>query len=208
MKLWMKKVAAVLITVVTLGTYIPPVHLDAEAEENKEEVSSKTDLRETVPDVQAEDSDLASLSIDGNLEVDYADEMEAPLLQEMTEKAKEQTIAKLGPKISEQLEDDFVTTILPNMENVLQNLVTNDNDRATYLAISEKPSSGLGERIFHVHDFCMNQDVAQFHVRREHRPQEGYWFTFHYHMSNDNFEKHHEIGELYWDKNIPPKWMA
>lgn len=208
MKLWMKKIAAVLITVMTLGTYIPPVHLNTDAEENKEAVTPRTDVRETVSDIQTKDPDLDSLSIDDDLNYDSLSKTGDPSLQQMMEKAKEQTITKMGPRIAGQLEDDFVTTVLPNIESVLQNLVTIDGDGAAYFAISEKPSSGLGERIFHVHDNRANQDVARFHVRREHRPQEGYWFTFHYHTSNDNFETHHEIGELYWDKNVPPKWMT
>src|SRR5699024_9713082 len=102
MKHWMKKAAAVLITVVTLGAYVPPVHFDTEAEENKEEVSSNTAIRETIPDVQTEDPDLASLSLENDLEDDDVSVEKDYFLQEMTEKAKEQTIAKLGPRISEQ----------------------------------------------------------------------------------------------------------
>lgn len=207
MKLWMKRIAAILITVMTLGTYIPPVHVNTEAEEGKEAVSPKADVREPVSDLQEEEANVTSLLKDDKRDADTED-VDESFLHGMTKKAKEQSLTKMGPKIAGQLEDEFVTTILPNMESVLQTLVTNDEAKAAYLGITEEPSAGLGERIFRVHDYHTNQDVARFDVRREHRPMEGYWFTFHYHISHDNFEKHHEIGELYWDKNVPPKWMA
>ncbi|MEN1968054.1 YpjP family protein [Lentibacillus sp. N15] len=201
MKLWIRKIAAILIAVMTLGMYVPPAHLNTNAEENKEAVSSKAEVHEAVLEPQTEEQEGIDLPKDD-------EDIEDPFLHNMIEKAKTQTITKLGPRIAEQIEDDFVMTILPNMEAILQTLVADAKEDAAYFGITEQPSPGFGERIFHVYDHRAKQDVARFHVRRELRPQEGYWFTFHYHISNDNFEKHHEIGELYWDKNVPPKWMA
>lgn len=206
MKLWMKKIAAVLITVMTLGIYIPPAHLNPN-EENKEAVSPKTDIREAALGPQTETAEVATIRKEETSDSDE-DDTSDPFFHSMMEKVKLQTITKMGPRIAEQVEDDFVTTILPNMESVLQTLVADAEGDAPYFGITEQPSPGFGEKIFNVYDCRTNHDVARFHVRRENRPQEGYWFTFHYHISNDNFESHHEIGELYWDKNIPPKWMA
>ncbi|HLQ71498.1 MAG TPA: YpjP family protein, partial [Bacillota bacterium] len=130
-------------------------------------------------------------------------------VQLLTDKAIEQTIAKLGPKITEKVEDDFMESILPAMESVLETVLTEaGEDALPYYAITEEPAKGVGERIFHVYDFHNEKDVARFDVRRDNRPQEGYWFNFHYHLSADNFEYHHEIGEIYWNKNMPPKWMS
>src|SRR5690625_2926285 len=99
--------------------------------------------------------------------------------------------------------------ILPTMEEALQHILTDIGEEdATYIGITEQLSTGYGEKIFHVYDYRTKNDIARFHVRRDNRPLEGYWFNFHYHLYDDNFEKHYEIGEIYWDKNIPPKWMS
>ncbi|MGY0694924.1 YpjP family protein [Virgibacillus sp. FSP13] len=203
MKRWMRKVSVVLIAIMTLGLYVPPTYLNTNAEENNEAVSPDADVNQDVlTSVSDEDEiDLSPTNNDDNFERDYVDII--------TEKAKEQTITKLGPRIVGQVEDDFEAEILPHMESVLEIIMDKAGvDNAPYLAITEHPSQGSGEKIFNIYDERTKKDVAKFHVRRDNRPLEGYWFNFHYHLSNDNFEMHHEIGEIYWDKNTPPKWMA
>ncbi|WP_404450602.1 YpjP family protein [Virgibacillus necropolis] len=199
MKLWIRKISVILITFMTLGMYIPPTYLDANAEESNEAVSredSKEDVFVPVSEVTEEDE------IDPTLD-------EADYIHVLTEQAKEQTITKLGPKIVGQVEDDFTTTILPNMEEVLNKILEEaGEEKSPYLAITESPSKGFGEKIFTIYDYRTKKDIARFDVRRDKRPQEGYWFNFHYHVNADNFENHHEIGEIYWDKNNPPKWMS
>lgn len=205
MKIWLKKIAVAFVAVTTLGLYVPPIHMDAEAEDRKESVHDAdfTDGSRTATATVTE-ADLVHPS-----ESDVAAESAVDYKQLLTEKAVAQTKAKLGPKITDKVEDEFMEAILPAMESVLDNVFTEAGEASLpYYAITEQPAEGTGERIFHVHDFHNNKDVARFDVRRDNRPQEGYWFNFHYHLSTDNFESHHEIGEIYWNKNVPPKWMS
>lgn len=198
MKLWFRKLSVIMVTFMTLGLYIPPTYLDTEAEESNEAVSSNSEVNE---DVSNPVSDVSEESIDATLG-------EADFISVLTEQAKEQTITKLGRKIVGQVEVDFTTAILPNMEVVLNKILEEAGEKTPYLAITETPSEGYGEKIFTIYDYQTKKDIARFDVRRDKRPQEGYWFNFHYHVSSDNFEEHHQIGEIYWDKNIPPKWMS
>ncbi|MGJ9459127.1 YpjP family protein [Oceanobacillus sp. CF4.6] len=197
MKLWMRKIAVALVTIVTLGIYTPTDLLNIEAEDNKDNVASKADVNEAVSDSKEAEK------------IDFHVGTEDNVINQLTEKAKEQTIVKFGPKIAGQVEEEFNTVILPNIEAVIQTIVADHvvNDYS-YFGITEQPAKGYGERIFNVYDHHLEQDIATFHVRRDNRPLEGHYFNFHYHLSSDGFKEHHDIGEIYWDKNTPPKWMA
>src|SRR5690625_1949995 len=208
MKLWFRKLSVVLITIMTLGLYVPPAILDMEAEENKDSLSSKADISDDTvhpaTEVQAEEADHVA-----QYNVTYETFDNDYYLHMLTEKVTEQVVTKLGPKIGERVENDVLETILPNIEDVLKTVLTDsEDDVLPYYGITEEPTRGLGEKIFHVYNHQTDEDIARFHVRRDNRPLEGYWFNFHYHLSDDNFEEHHELGEIYWDKNIPPKWMS
>lgn len=199
MKLWMRKITVVLVTIMTLGLYVPPLSLDVDAEENKDALASNPDS-----------FDGATLTVTEIAEDEIIpDNDEDYFIETLTEKAKEQTITKLGPRIAEQIDNEFFDDILHNMEDVVQSvLVDAGEDASEYIGITEHPSKGFGEKIFNIYDYRTHKDVARFHVRRDNRPLEGYWFNFHYHLSNDGFEEHHVIGEIFWDKNVPPKWMS
>lgn len=199
MKLWMRKITVVLVTIMTLGLYVPPLALDVDADENKDALASNP-----------ESFNDAGLTVTEAIENEpLPDNDENYFIQTLTEKAKEQTITKLGPRITEKIDDDFFHDILHNMEDVVQTILADAKEEdAQYIGITEHPSNGFGEKIFNIYDYRTHKDIARFHVRRDNRPLEGYWFNFHYHLSNDGFEEHHEIGEVYWDKNVPPKWMA
>lgn len=208
MKLWLRKISVILITIMTLGFYVPSAMLDVEAEESKDSLSSKAninnDATHAVSDVEKEEVEYTT---------EYNDSYDTfnndDYLYMLTEKATEQVVTKLGPKIVKRVENDVLETILPNIEDVLKTVLTDsDDDVLPYYGITEEPTGGLGEKIFHVYNHQTNEDIARFHVRRDNRPLEGYWFNFHYHLSDDDFEEHHELGEIYWDKNIPPKWMS
>ncbi|MEI3614110.1 YpjP family protein [Pseudogracilibacillus sp. SO30301A] len=205
MKLWMRKTFVILIAIMTLGMYVPPVSLNTDAAESKD-ISSNSSPSENneyakVVDLEESESTFESSSFDSDSDIDFA--------SLLITKAQEQTITKLGPKIASQIEDEFTVSILPGIEEVITTIIADaEEDAVPYYAITERPSSGFGERIFHVYDERNKKDVARFHVRRENRPLEGYWFNFHYHLSKDNFEEHYEIGDIYWDKNTPPKWMS
>lgn len=199
-KLWMKKISVILITFMTLGLYIPPTYLDVSAKDN-ESIPEKEDINE-------EGSGVPEMEIEGQENNDAPVYESDVLIGMLTEQAKQQAVSKLGPKIYNQVEAEFNSTILPGIEEVLETILMEAGEELPYYGITEQPSQGYGERIFNVYDYQNEQDVAKFHVRRDNRPGEGYWFNFHYHVSKDGFENHHLIGELYWDKNTPPKWMA
>lgn len=201
MNSWMRKMSVILMTMVTLGLYIPPADLTTEAEENGAAVAEKTD-ESNLNSISDVSEDLTGTTSEGLADLDYE-----YLTSAITSKAKEQMYTKLGPKIVKQVEDEFMTTILPTMEEALKGiLIEAGEEKLTYYSITERP--GYGERVFNVYDYRTKKDLARFHVRRDNRPLEGYWFNFHYHLSADNFEEHHELGDIYWDKNIPPKWMS
>ncbi|MEC5423905.1 YpjP family protein [Virgibacillus sp. C22-A2] len=201
MKLWLRKIAVVFIAILTFGMYIPPAYINTDTEKNEEAISLKS---------ASENVATQTLEVREEAEADITlGSDEGLFITTLTEKAREQMITKLGPRIVNQVEDDILSTILPSIEDVLQTILTEaEQDTLQYYSITENPSEGFGERIFNIYDYRTNKTVAKFHVRRDNRPLEGYWFNFHYHLSTDGFEEHHEIGEIYWDKNIPPKWMA
>ncbi|MDQ0253493.1 cobalamin-dependent methionine synthase I [Evansella vedderi] len=206
MKLWFKKVSVILITFMTLGVFIPPNYLDTRAE-NEDVVSSSREY-----------ADNQSSENTHNNEIDYSNEYEDNddttssadyLVNMLTAQAKEQTLYKLGPRIIDRVEDELTTTILPNIEEVLQMIFEEaGEDEFQYYGITEQPANGYGEKIFVLYDHRTKEEIARFDVRRDNRPKDGHWFNFHYHLSKDNFEEHYNIGDVYWDKNTPPKWMA
>lgn len=199
MKLWMKKIAVVLIAIATLGMYTPTDLLDVEAESSKNNLSSKSNYDSVTATVEGQRIDFQT-SVQ-ETEVDYLASIQA--------QAKAQSLLKFGPRIAEQVEDEFTEVILPQIETVLANLFDEaDKDTVPYYGITENPAEGYGERIFNVTDLRTNTDLAKFHVRRDNRPLDGHYFNFHYHLSKDEFKEHHHIGDIYWDKNTPPKWMA
>lgn len=98
----------------------------------------------------------------------------------------------------------MTSEILPKIEEVVTDLLVNAGDEEVpYLEITEEPTAGYGEKIFNVYNQRTKEEIARFHVRRDKRPGEGYWFNFHYHLKDDQFVKHHQIGEVFWEKNTP-----
>lgn len=204
MKVWFKKVLVVLTTVATLGMYTPAALLEVQADQAKDNLPNSD---------QNEDSSNTTVPIQQEKPIDIQREQtlhhhKEYFINDMLNQAKDQTMTKFGPRMVNKVEDEFTNQILPTMESVLATLVDDAGDDYIHYEITETPSNGYGEKIFHVYDHRKGQDVARFDVRRENRPLEGYFFNFHYHLSKDGFNEHHEIGDLYWDKNIPPKWMA
>lgn len=210
MKRWMKKISAILITFLTLGMYIPPVILSTNAETNKDNLASKSNY----DDVYMDQTEEINKSLEMDVDIQLPSVNEPPLnesetiLGAITEQAKMQTVQKLGPRIINQIDTEFTTVILPIMEDVIENLLIDITDDAPFIGITEQPTTGYGEKIFNIYDYRTQKDIARFDIRRDNRPQDGYWFNFHYHLSGDNFEKHYDIGDIFWNKNTPPKWMS
>lgn len=123
--------------------------------------------------------------------------------------AKEQAYVKFGTRVGPVIEDEFETNIFPKIEEAIGATVARlGDDRLRSLAITEKPSGEYAEKIFHIVDNDTRQDIIRFHVRTENRPFDGYYYNFHYHSFEDKYVKHHNLGEIYWSKNTPPKWLS
>lgn len=130
-------------------------------------------------------------------------------IDEILVQAESFAYQKFGSKIKPVIEDEFKEVILPEIEKVIEEVTLKiPEQNLQYLNISEFPSGGLSERIFHIQNELNGEDIIRFHVRRDNPPQQGYWFNFHYHTYLDGFQNHHTIGSIYWNKNTPPKWMS
>lgn len=192
MQTLLRQIFVSIIAVLTLGLYVPPALIDANESDDKDTY---------IPSQAASDTAVAELP-------EQTVEQLSPL-EQLTEKAITQTKAKLGNRILNQVDDEFTAVILPKIELELQAIFSQIEDiQLAAFQITENPANGYGERIFNIFDYSTNKTVAKFHVRRDYRPLEGYWFNFHYHLANDRFEKHYDIGDIFWDKNTPPKWMT
>lgn len=124
-------------------------------------------------------------------------------------RAEEQSFEKFGDRIGPYIKDEFYTNVLPQMEYILEQFSSEfPEEKLLNIAISENPSGGLSEKIFHLYDRETNKDLIRFHVRRENPPGEGHWFEFHYHTYKDNFDSHHSMARIYWSKDTPPKWVS
>ncbi len=56
------------------------------------------------------------------------------------------------------------------------------------------------KKIFNITNSQTGSDLIRFHVRTEKRPQEGYYYNFHYHSAEDDFMAHNNLGDIYWEK--------
>lgn len=131
------------------------------------------------------------------------------VLDELLEQAEIYSYQKFGNKIKPVIEDEFKEVILPEIEKAIDEVTLKfPEGKLQYLNISEFPTGGTSERIFHIQDQLTGEDIIRFHVRRDNPPQQGYWFNFHYHTYLDGFQNHHTLGAIYWNKNTPPKWMS
>lgn len=122
--------------------------------------------------------------------------------------AKEMSYMKFGSKIGPAIGDQFDEVIFPKIEEAIQMTQADADLHKRRLAITERPAGGYAEKIFHVYDKDTRKDVIRFHVRTEKRPQDGYFFNFHYHVAKDGYAQHYALGEIYWNKNTPPKWLS
>ena len=188
---WLKRSLVILITTLTFGTVAPPAYLLADNNDGKQS-SNFTD------------NTIIETSLIDNFNKDSKEEF----LQLANMMAKEQSFEKFGTKIAPVIEDEFTEVILPKMEEVIESLADEMTEaELLYLAISEKPTGGNSEKIFHIYSKETGKDIIRFHVRKDRPPLEGFYFNFHYHTYHDNFQQHHMLGSIYWSKNTPPSWM-
>ncbi len=127
----------------------------------------------------------------------------------LVDAAKEQSYMKFGTKIGPKISNEFDAIIFPKMEEAIAMTVEGlDDESLASLTISEKPSGNYGEKIFNITSNETGMDLIRFHVRTEKRPQDGYYYNFHYHSAEDDFLAHNNLGDIYWEKNTPPKWLS
>ncbi|KGA99079.1 hypothetical protein AJ85_12790 [Alkalihalobacillus alcalophilus ATCC 27647 = CGMCC 1.3604] len=123
--------------------------------------------------------------------------------------AYDMSMLKFGETISKQIEKPFQDEILPKLSEVVAETTNQLTENEwKQVKLSSKPTNGSGEKIFHLYNEESGEDIFRFHVRRDQPPKKGHWFNFHYHTFLDGHEGHHNLGDVYWGKNMPPKWMA
>lgn len=197
MKKWLYKSLVVSVALLTFGMITPKHEIWANFEE--ENNTNRAIERPT-------NNQLSSAyQLDEILVEDYT----KITIQSMTEAAKEQSYIKFGTRVGPVIEDEFETNIFPKIEEAIAFTVDRlGEDKLKNAVISEKPSGEYSEKIFHITDNQLRQDIIRFHVRTENRPFDGFYYNFHYHTFEDNFVKHYDLGEIYWSKNTPPKWLS
>jgi hypothetical protein len=192
---WLRKSLLVFVTIVTFGMVTPQALL---ADNPNEDKQPKRDIYESNSQIQEE-------VIFETEEISKRDRF----INQMAKEAEVQSFVKFGSKIKPVIEDEFREIILPNIEKVIMNVAAQyPEEDLSQLIVSEVPSGGTSERIFHILNKQTNTDVIRFHVRRDHPPKEVFSFNFHYHTEQDHFQTHHDLGVIHWDRNTPPRWMS
>lgn len=197
MNKWVRKTFVVMVSILTFGLISPSQIINnahAEKKANRDIFEANMPMNSIVQSTA------------------YLDESKFPNdhhVKNLIEQAEIQSYHKFGEKIKPAIENEFREIILPNIEKAIAETTAHfPKEDLQNLTISEQPGSGYSEKIFHVRNIRTNEDVLRFHVRRENPPHAGYWFNFHYHTVYDDYQSHHDIGSIYWDKNTPPKWMT
>lgn len=197
MNKWVRKTLVVMVSILTFGLVSPSQfnsYVNAEKPDKVDSFeSSQTNNSILQPSANTEESEF-------NRE-NY--------IEQLVRQAEEQSYQKFGTKIKPVIENEFREAILPNIQKALNQTASQfPEEDLLNLAITEQPGSGHSEKIFNIKNTTNGKDILRFHVRRDNPPQNGYWFNFHYHTYHDEFQSHHELGSIYWDKNTPPKWMS
>lgn len=197
MKSWWQKSLMIAVAVLTLGAISPNHTIWETLLEDKGIPKSHAAASEN-RDYTYEWVDLSEYYDTGQSMLDY-----------FYQSSEEQANVKFGSKIGPVIQTQFQTAVLPNIQQAIDMHLGNlGSEKLNKLAISEKPAGDYAEKIFHIYDTDTKKDEIRFHVRTEKKPQEGYFFNFHYHVAADSFQKHYELGDIYWSKDTPPKWLS
>ncbi len=197
MKKWLQKLLVPTVAVLSLGL-ISPSHAIWEnlLEHNS---SYKTQAAK-----QSSDENYINQTF-GNQTIEDAEFNTSQIFDQ----AKEQAYMKFGTKIGPKISDEFDHIIFPKIEQAIHmTLDTMNQKEMKNLSITERPSGDYSEKIFHIYNASTGKDVIRFHVRTENRPFDGYYYNFHYHTYTDQFASHYNLGEIYWSKDTPPKWLS
>ncbi|EWG09672.1 YpjP family protein [Cytobacillus firmus] len=192
---WLRKSFVVLVTILTFGLVTPSQAFLYE-NTNQLKASRASDIENSEKGAELAEEDKSNFDKEN-------------FIRQMLVEAETQSYEKFGAKIGPVIEDEFNEVILPKIEKAIQEVAVQfPEESLAQLKVTETPGGGLSEKIFHITNSMTDEDVIRFHVRRDHPPQQGYWFNFHYHTYHDHFQAHHELGSIYWNKNTPPKWMS
>ncbi|MFD4818157.1 YpjP family protein [Peribacillus butanolivorans] len=195
---WFRKSLVILVSVLTFGL-VTPSDLSWLAEADS--------LKDTKKGL-VEEEHLSYLSSQKPTEIEEEFNREE-FLSGILDKAEENAFMKFGEKINPKIGDEFKIAILPKMEDAITEITSQfPDEKLQQLTITEQPSAGRAEKIFHIFDSISGKDIMRFHVRQENPPLEGYWFDFHYHTYHDSYATHYDLGKIYWDKNTPPEWTS
>lgn len=199
MKKWVQKSIVIMVAFLTFGLITPTHEIWDAFDQNSSNRSSIGSSNVTTASA-AEQEVIDGTEIQQET-IDYG--------SFLVDAAKEQSYIKFGTKIGPKISNEFDTIIFPKMEEAIAMTVAGlEDETLASLTITENPSGNYGEKIFNIANNQTGEDVIRFHVRTEKRPQEGYYYNFHYHIAEDNFTTHYNLGDIYWEKNTPPKWLS
>ncbi|TQR20705.1 YpjP family protein [Psychrobacillus vulpis] len=191
MKKWIQKSLIVTVALLTFGL-ISPSHLIWE---------QLLDNKSTAKSISSEANSVEYVQVTIK---NTPDEKET-----FTFAAKEQSYIKFGERIGPVIQDEFDAVIFPRIQEAIDATISKvGTDNASRLSITEQPSGEYHEKIFHIYNLDSRKDLIRFHVRTDKKPMDGYYFNFHYHLAEDNYSKHYALGEIFWSKNTPPKWLS
>src|SRR5699024_191959 len=117
MKIWMKKLTVLLVTIFTLGLYVPPISIDADVDKlDKSEIEPRENHSNST-----EDQEIVIEDYSAEVVVN-PEESNRLYLQELNQLAKDQLVEKLGTKIEKKIDIELEEVIFPNLETVLDHL--------------------------------------------------------------------------------------
>ncbi|MGX9133965.1 YpjP family protein [Rummeliibacillus sp. JY-2-4R] len=197
MKKWLQKLLVPTVAVLSLGL-ISPSHAIwenlLEHNSNHKTQLSKQSLEENY--------------INNSFQNQLIEEKQVSASQ-IFDQAKEQAHMKFGTKVGPKISNEFDTIIFPKIEQAIHmTLAEMTQEDTKYLGVTERPSGDYSEKMFHIYNASTGKDIIRFHVRTENRPFDGYYYNFHYHTYTDQFASHYNLGEIYWSKDTPPKWLS
>src|SRR5690625_7943117 len=97
----------------TLGIYAPSIHINTDLDKSNDVAQSNSNATENIQTIVDRVDKPSDTSLTASLsgETEQVDKINV-----LTEKAREQAISKLGPKIIKEVDHEFNETILPNIE--------------------------------------------------------------------------------------------
>lgn len=193
---WFQKLLIGLVAFLTLGI-ITPTH------DIWNNLQEKESSKEIGPSIESDDQ-LIEFTDET---ADHKDELS--LEDVFVVKARELSYEKFGSKIAPVISNEFEEVVFPKIDRAIRETLQKSIDlHKQEIAMSEKPAGDYSEKIFNLYDETNRKDLIRFHVRTDKRPQEGYYFNFHYHKMDDNYMKHYALGDIFWSKDTPPKWLS